>query len=742
MFSQALCVLIYLSVFANLIADGLQNDSCSTVHLIHVVPSSDNEELSGWNKTELYVLQSAKQLALSYINSRSDLLPGIKLEIVDVSTDDCSRDSSMQDFAEAFKLIVSKRKCILGIIGLYCSSVTNTISSILSHDNFGYIQLSAATSPLLRNRKRFPYLYRTLSSSVVFNRAVLEMMKKYSWTNVSLVYDLSDTFFRSTAENFIEQVREEKDFKLKNFFPIRASGNHEILQHIVRNESRVTYFSVTHKESSDILCDAYHHNYSWPDHVYIFVDDSLDEILIDTGKCTREEILEASDHVIFLLNKLNNSREDFISGINYENYKRERNVSIPTKIHGMEDFANVLYDQIWAMTFAINNSMMEINCNLTQSVQSDLLTSSLFRNIVAKELTKLNFEGVSSKIAFTERQEVINKIDFFQILNKQQVYIGEYDPYTNTTDVNITNAPKGYYEVRHDAIPVWLGVLVALFQALLVIMFILTVVYIMYMRKAPEIKSMSLLINCIILMGCLMVMVSSLFYNLENFSESSKESITAFCILESWLFLSGISIILQGLLFRLMRVFIIFNNPNDAKTQFLTDKFLFLYFLLTFLVPFLFQLIWTAADHLTEKHKREFRPLTSDTHYTEHFYCSSNYLAVWLSLYGAWLGAILVVLMVLAIQTRHIKYSNFKDTKKIGAFVFMMVFMLTTLFPTSLLLQEDVPVGSYVLKSLLTTVIPSSCLLLQYFPKLFPVLSKQAESHISSNFATKIPFKS
>ena len=81
------------------------------------------------------------------------------------------------------------------------------------------------------------------------------------------------------------------------------------------------------------------------------VDDSLDEILIDTGKCTKEEILKASDHVLFLLNKLNNSREAFISGINFENYIRERNVSTPTKIHGMEDFANVLYDQfgLWLL---------------------------------------------------------------------------------------------------------------------------------------------------------------------------------------------------------------------------------------------------------------------------------------------------------------------------------------------------------------------------------------------------------
>ncbi len=547
------------------------------------------------------------------------------------------------------------------------------------------------------------------------------MMRNYLWTNVSLVYDFSDIFFRSTAIDFVEQVRKQKDFKLRVFFPIRASGNHEILEDIVRNESRVTYFSVTHKESSDILCDAYRHNYFWPDHVYVFVDDSLEEILVDTGLCTKEEILKASDHVIFLLNKLNNSLESSQSEINSENYKRDRNIS-GLKVHGMEDFANVLYDQIWAMSFALNNS-------IKQSFTNSLTLSPALRKNLAKELEKLNFEGVSGKITFTENHEVLTKIDFFQILDKKQVYIGEYDPYTNTANVNITNAPKGYYEVRHDAIPIWLGVLVALFQALLLITFILTALYMLYHRKAPEIKSTSLMINVIILTGCLMNMASSLFYNLENFSESSQTSIAIFCNLESWLFLSGISIILHGLLLRLMRVFIIFYKPdcsNNGKIIYLTDKFLFLYFLLSLLVPFLLQVTWTATDHINQISKVVFVPSTSDTHYTEHFYCSSN--AVWLSLYGAWLGAILVILILLAIQTRHIKYNNFKDTKKIGAFVFMMVFVLTTLFPTSLILQEDVPVGSYVLKSVLTIAIPFSCLLLQYFPKIFPILSTQAES--------------
>lgn len=142
-------------------------------------------------------------------------------------------------------------------------------------------------------------------------------------------------------------------------------------------------------------------------------------------------------------------------------------------------------------------------------------------------------------------------------------------------------------------------------------------------------------------------------------------------------------------------------------------------------------------DHLTQISRKRFLPSNTDTHYTEHFYCSSSYLAVWEGMYGSCVSVLMVFLVVLAIQTRHIKYSNFKDTKKINVFVFVVCMMLTTLLPLSQFLQVDLPLPSYIMKSLLTLVIPASCLLLQYLPKLFPLIAQQTHSHLSSSHAFK-----
>ena len=715
--------------------------TCSTLTLLHVIPSAQNEELSGWDHTHLHVLHRAKRIALDYINNSPVILPGVTLDIVDVSTDDCARGYSLQDLVETFRQLF-KKKCVVGVIGLYCSSVTDIISTHLTHENWGYLQLSASTSPLLRNNTRYPYLFRAITSSVTFNDAVLKMMDEFGWKKISIIYDFSDIFFRSTAIDFVTKVRKREDLNLQTFFPIRASGRHEILRDILKKESKITYFSVTHKESSDIICDAYRHGYYWPEHVYIFVDDSLAEILNGTEKCTKKQLLEASEGVIFLLYQLNNTNNKGDSRINYQQYKEQNKHVQEDHLHGMDDFANLLYDQIWAFTISLNNTFENLKNLINPSFQDYVLHSNTFQHILAKELRSINFQGASGHIKFNEYQEVLTEIDIVQIQNGSEVVIGKYSPYMNNLIFNDTifdrmNVPKDSYEIRHDAIPVWLSVLACISQCINAIINIITCIYIIYKRNAPEIKSTSLLINIFILIGCGMVIMSSIFYNLENLSNSSPAYITAFCNLESWFFYIGISMILVGLIFRLTRVFIVFHYPQ-ARIKFLKDKYLFLYIILTSIIPIVFMVIWFAADHVTQVTRVKFITGDIDTHYTEYFYCSSTHQGIWLGLYGIWLGILLAILLVLAIQTRHIKLRDFKDTKKIGAFVFVVGFLLSTLLPLSELLHGDEPVATYTLKSLLTFFIPMACFTMQYIPKVVsPMISQKTESRTASGHTNK-----
>ena len=717
---------------------------CSTISLIHVFPSSQNEEIAGWDERELNLHHRAELLAVEYINNSSDLLPGIRLDIVDVSTDDCVRQGPLQDLVEVFKQIYETR-CVFGVVGLYCSRVTLVIAAHLSHPNFGYVQLSSSTSPLLLNHERYPHLFRMISSSSLFNKAVVKMMDEFNWKNISLIYDFSDVFFRSTAINFAVQVLNRIDLNILAFFPIRVSGKHEILEDVAKMESRVIYFSVTHKESSDILCDAYYHKYFWPDYASIFVDDSLEDILANDDKCTKDQLLQAAEGIILLLNRQSNSKNANHSGINYEQYRRQlRNLSeydSDSRILGvMQYYADVLYDQIWAFAFAINNSLSKIQTNMNGSFEDNVKHSPHIRNILAQELKNISFQGASGNIQFNENQAVLTMIDIIQVRNKTQVIIGEYDPHTESltfnNNFNRDKIPDGSFEIRHDAIPQWLGVLVALSQGFLLVLFVITIVHIVHLRNTPEVKSTSLCVSILILSGCLMVILSSLFYNLENFSNASASSITAFCNLESWLFLYGINLILVALFFRLLRVFIIFHYPK-TKMRLLTDVHLLAYISITSLIPILFLVIWTAADHLHQVARKIFLFSGYDPHYTEHFYCSSTYTGVWTGLYYSWICVLIVVLLVLAIQTRHIKYNDFKDTKKMGAFLFLVSLMLGTFVPLSYLLQTAVPVASYIFKSLLTLVIPLACLALQYFPKLFPVLSQRKTSYFTSSLSIK-----
>ena len=734
-FTSLLLVGIFHQGFS---ANSIINNSCSTISLVHVFPSSRNEELSERDETGLKLLRIAERLAVENINNSSDLLPGLKLDIVDVSTDDCVSDAPFQNLVEVFRQITGKR-CVLGVVGLYCSRVTRVIATHLSHPNFGYIQLSSSTSPLLQNNERYPHLFRVISSSVLFNKAIIKMMEEFKWNNISLIYDFSDIFFRSTGFDFAMQIQSQgtMDLNLIAFFPIRSSGRHEILEDIIKEESRVAYFSITHRESSDVLCDAYFHKFFWPDYVYIFVDSSLEEILANTDKCTRDQLLLATEGIILLLNRLSNSNTANQSEINYEQYNRKLMSEVNTNsLGGMQYYANVLYDQIWAFAFAINNSLSKIQTNMNSSSKDNVNYSPHIRSILTQELKNISFQGASGNIQFNENQEVLTMIDIIQVRNGTQVIIGEYNPHTENltfkSNFSRDKIPDGSFEIRHDAIPQWLGVLVALFQGILLVLLAITCVYIVHWRNAPEVKSISLRVSILILSGCFMVMLSSLFYNLENFSNASATSITIFCNLESWLFLYGINLILVALLFRLLRVFIIFHYPQTT-IKLLSDVHLVLYISITSLLPLFLLVIWTAADHLNQIPRKIFLFSGNDPHYREYFYCSSNHIGVWTGLYYSWICVLLVILLVLAIQTRHVKYNDFKDTKKMGAFIFLVGFMFGTLLPMSYLLQTTEPVASYILKSLLAFLIPLASLALQYFPKLFPVLHQRKLSHVTSS---------
>ncbi|CAK9832016.1 Metabotropic glutamate receptor [Anthophora retusa] len=80
---------------------------------------------------------------------------------------------------------------VIAVLGAQSSSVTIQIASVLAL--FPVAQISyMATSPFLSTKERFPRFFRTVPSDVNQARAMLEILRRFEWSYVSVVYTDSE----------------------------------------------------------------------------------------------------------------------------------------------------------------------------------------------------------------------------------------------------------------------------------------------------------------------------------------------------------------------------------------------------------------------------------------------------------------------------------------------------------------------------------------------------------------------
>ena len=146
-------------------------------------------------------LMEAMLFALDTINADSQLLPGIELGY-DIR-DTCYSENIGLD--EALDLIisgehlslescstflggnVSESVATLGIVGAYASRVSMVsagLGRLFQMPQVSYV----SSSPLLNNRDRYSYFYRTISPDNILAKAMVDLMLWFNWTHISTVY--------------------------------------------------------------------------------------------------------------------------------------------------------------------------------------------------------------------------------------------------------------------------------------------------------------------------------------------------------------------------------------------------------------------------------------------------------------------------------------------------------------------------------------------------------------------------
>lgn len=712
----------------------MDQGTCETLYLLNLVPYPDNRSDAGWDKG--LELIPAGHLATKHINSNPDILPGYKLEVVDVRSEACSINLITEGVTEYHRHLFSiKPICVFGVVGLFCSTVTNSIAPIANHPSLGYVQMAASTSPLHRKNPNFPHTFHTISSSNIHNRAMLKLMDAFKWNRVNIVYGTVGFFFRSTALDFLELIKPlsgNNSALSVTQIPVDRSIP-DLFDLLNENEGRIGYFTVTNSETAHVLCEAYHRNFLERYH-FIFHDRTISQVLLTPVNCTNDQLKTALESVFLLEYKLENDEEaQLISNITMDEYYDEYHEELERfaeevnmTLDRNNTYANSMYDQVWAFALAANRSLGEVsffNGSIAAGNVGEIVQN---RGIFTKNLIDVEFNGASGLIRFGAEKEVQSSVNIYQVVGGEKRLIGEFDPYNDSlkfkANFNRSAVPGDSFDTRYVLLPSWLGSLVLLYGIILVTLTLFNTTAILVLRSRPEIKSTSLYLSLVILVGCFFLLLSPVLLTIKSmFIITNTAAYLALCSLEFWFFLDGIIIIFLTLLLRMLRIFHVFRSHHSTG-KYWSDKYLMLYITLMFSVMIILHVIQTVTDPYYLESRDTFISSTSDElpYKLTFYYCSSSSTSTWLVLSSVIILVAVTLVIFLAVQTRHIKKKHFKDTKKVNMFIFSVCINYAIFIPLWLILLQVSNTGAYICKCLANLQAAALCQVFLFLPKILP----------------------
>ena len=735
------CVLLVLLVVALLVSSpgDCVNDT-TAVYLVNVLPFPDGRSFSGWDRA--YELIPASELAVEQINNRSDILPGYELKIINVDSEACGISVVSRGLTNTYVNFVDEDMLIGGVVGLFCSTVTEVLSPLSSPEFpfLDYVHVAGSTSVKHRSSiSDYPRLYHTISSTAIFNAAVLKMMEKFDWNKMGLVYNSASISFIASATDFNDKISAAPNMTLSTSFPVSRDNNIVQLFGILRNgQARTVFVALTAPQAAVVLCRAYQEELS-SGLVLILQELTVDELLRSTEEeekitCTREEMIEAMEGMFLLTYRLEvELSEELVSQQSYSDYYKEyvERLSALEEEIGMQlnpnnSYANVAYDEVWTLALALNNSIVELSeSNLTLEKYREIEKRSQITGIIQSNVDSLSFQGAAGFVKFTAQRETNSSIYIYRVTNGTASKVAIYNAVDGLIQLlQVFDVPDDEFDTVYNVLPAWLEYTsyVVFFVIEISVIFV-AILHLIY-RNRPEVKATSRSLTMVMFVGCFVVTQATIFRTLSrvlfNLDASAYKVI---CNFEVWSGSTGLNLILGTLLVRLLRIWHVFKTTGRTS-KYWSDRYLFIGILGLCSGAIVIISIWTAVDPIRMFRDVRYIPDAIPPHYEVTLRCSSDNLTVWLLVAFAYSGFLLNAVLFLAIKTRHVKKTNFKDTKKVNAYLFAITFATAILLPLWSILEYGVEsrIGAHIAITLMFLSASTLCLALIFVPKVIPLL--------------------
>ena len=652
------------------------------VHPRPDVCSSQGSQCSEVLSVEEDILSAANRTA-NEINSCSELLDGFTVQVESVSS---YFPCSVVDLARVLRS-PSVNTTIVGMVGLVGQSFAHNILPLPS--DLRIIQIiQPALGLRLDHTKHYPHLYTTAPSMDQHIAAVIEMLPMLNWTRIGLVYSSEESVFVRAAERFVTLNNcSDKPITVREF-----SFNKRTLEEVqTYQQINVFVLLLSPRNLSQFLCAVHSQGLVWPNYGWIVLNDHRSaEFEIDTLLCNSSVSLIKNTIIVTLLTQ--HSKECTLS---CHRSKWDTNEQLHVS------------DNMWTLAMALNSFTplpAVMDDNVISSIQDYLEKVSLAKT-VQESLITISFGSERTTGCFNYATKELS-IDFDSLgpvptISPSQAY--DYD----------------------IASPLTTGLLVTVAALSLIFTTAILALFVHY-RRDPEVKASSVPLSLCTFVGLYFGLFASLSHIIDSgrIITSTPERYFS-CLFPTYCITLSIDIVLATLLMKLLRVWKVFTVFGKTGKLW-TDQVLLAVVGVIVLIKVVILIAWTVADpfFLTDI---AVRSSSGKVLFAQQ--CVSNSYTLWLILAYGYSGVLGICLIIAAIKTRKIERDNFKDTKKVCAFVF---FLLCTIVVTGGLWGVLGSAGSISSSNLILSIGSCSADLLHvgflFVPKVVPPLIRRIKA--------------
>ncbi len=233
--------------------------------------------------------------------------------------------------------------------------------------------------------------------------------------------------------------------------------------------------------------------------------------------------------------------------------------------------------------------------------------------------------------------------------------------------------------IRRVQVPISVFLIISSYVFSLLLLFIVTVVLLLYLffRNEPDVKATNVPLGLLIFTGCYGITIYMLIVNssmLFDYHKVNMKIRNMFCVLNSWL--HGMScptaLIISTLLVKLLQIYRFFHFFARIK-RYERHNIVMVSFVLALMSPCVFICsLFTFLDPPTSTASLDMvKP-----HALINYPCSTEMSTIRLSLLLLYILLLACSLAAAATMVRKVTIPEFKDTKKINAFVYLFLFIL------------------------------------------------------------------